>query len=61
VPAPTTTQVILAVVLVFGIATACQIIAPKLKIPALVLLLPAGFILGIIAPSDTPSVVLGPV
>ena len=60
-PAPTTTQVILAVVLVFGIATACQIIAPKLKIPALVLLLPAGFILGIIAPSDTPSVVLGPV
>ena len=59
--APTTTQVILAVVLVFGIATACQIIAPKLRIPALVLLLPAGFILGIIAPTETPSAVLGPV
>lgn len=58
-PAPTTTQVILAVVLVFGIATACQVIAPKLKIPALVLLLPAGFILGIIAPDDTPGTVLG--
>lgn len=57
--APTTTQVILAVVLVFGIATACQVIAPKLKIPALVLLLPAGFILGIVAPDDTPGTVLG--
>jgi len=59
VSAPTTTQVILAVVLVFGIATACQVIAPKLRIPALVLLLPAGFILGIIAPDDTPGAVLG--
>lgn len=57
--APTTTQVILAVVLVFGVATACQVIAPKLKIPALVLLLPAGFILGIVAPDDTPGTVLG--
>jgi NhaP-type Na+/H+ or K+/H+ antiporter len=59
VPAPTTTQVILAVVLVFGVATACQVIAPKLKVPALVLLLPAGFILGIVAPDDTPGTVLG--
>jgi hypothetical protein len=35
---PTAQQIILAVVLVFGIATACQVIAPKLRIPALVLL-----------------------
>jgi NhaP-type Na+/H+ or K+/H+ antiporter len=59
VPEPTAQQVILATVLVFGIATACQVIAPRLRIPALVLLLPAGFLLGIIAPDDTPGAVLG--
>ena len=58
---PTTQQIILAAVLVFGIATACQVIAPKLRIPALVLLLPAGFILGIVAPDDMPASILGPV
>ena len=58
---PTTQQVILATILVFGIATACQVIAPKLRIPSLVLLLPAGFLLGIVAPGDTPATVLGPV
>lgn len=56
---PTTQQVILAVVLVFGIATACQVLAPRLKIPALVLLLPAGFLLGMAVPDDTPGYVLG--
>jgi len=59
VPEPTTQQVILATVLVFGIATACQVVAPRLRIPSLVLLLPAGFLLGIIAPDDTPGAVLG--
>ena len=58
---PTAQQVILATILVFGIATACQVIAPKLRIPSLVLLLPAGFLLGIVAPNDTPATILGPV
>ena len=58
---PTAQQVILATVLVFGVATACQLIAPKLRIPALVLLLPAGFLLGMIVPNDMPGAVLGPV
>ncbi len=58
---PTTQQIILAVVLVFGVATACQLIAPKLRIPALVLLLPAGFLLGIMVPNDMPGAVLGPI
>jgi NhaP-type Na+/H+ or K+/H+ antiporter len=61
VPEPTTQQIILSAVLVFGIATACQVIAPKLRIPALVLLLPAGFILGIVAPTFVPYQILGPV
>lgn len=58
---PTTQQVILATILVFGIATACQVIAPKLRIPSLVLLLPAGFLLGILAPNDSPATMLGSV
>jgi len=58
---PTSQQIILATVLVFGIATACQIVAPKLRIPALVLLLPAGFLLGVIAPDTGPGQILGPV
>ena len=45
----------------FGLAMACQVIAPKLRIPSLVLLLPAGFLLGIVAPNDTPATILGPV
>jgi NhaP-type Na+/H+ or K+/H+ antiporter len=58
---PTAQQVILATVLVFGVATVCQLIAPRLRLPALVLLLPAGFILGILVPNDMPAAVLGPI
>ncbi len=53
-------DVMLAIVLVFGIATVCQVIAPKLRIPALILLLPAGFIFGLIAPQFHMDQVLGP-
>lgn len=47
--------------LVFGIATTCQVVAPKLRVPALVLLLPAGFVLGLVAPQYRLDQVLGPV
>ena len=40
----TAQDVMLAAALIFGIATACQVVAPKLRVPALVLLLPAGFL-----------------
>lgn len=53
-------QVTLAVALVVGLATACQVVAPKLKVPALVLLLPVGFALGILAPEEQIGVFLGP-
>lgn len=52
-------DVMLAIVLVFGIATACQVIAPKLRIPALILLLPAGFIFGLVAPQFHMDQILG--
>lgn len=50
----------LAAALVVGIATACQIIAPRLRIPSLILLLPAGFALGLLAPGLRLDRVLGP-
>lgn len=50
----------LAAALMFGIATACQVIAPRLRIPSLILLLPAGFILGWIAPELSAEAILGP-
>lgn len=53
-------QVILAVALVIGVATACQLVAPRLRIPALILLLPAGFLLGVVAPGLRMDALLGP-
>ena len=50
----------LAAALVFGIATACQVIAPLLRVPALILLLPAGFLLGVVAPDLRVDQILGP-
>ena len=53
-------QIMLAAALVFGIATACQVIAPRLRIPSLILLLPAGFLLGLVAPQLRIDSILGP-
>ena len=54
-------EIFIAAALVFGIATTCQVIAPKLRVPALVLLLPTGFLLGLCAPQFRWDVILGPV
>lgn len=48
-----------AIALIFGIATACQILAPRLRIPALILLLPAGFIAGQLFPIMNAERILG--
>ncbi|MFM8773502.1 MAG: cation:proton antiporter [Actinomycetota bacterium] len=53
-------QIMLAAALVVGLATACQVLAPRLRVPALLLLLPAGFVLGWIAPEFQMDKVLGP-
>ena len=52
-------QVILGITLIFAVATACQAIAPRLRVPSLVLLLPAGFVLGIVAPAANAVGILG--
>lgn len=49
----------LAAALVMGLATACQVIAPRLRIPSLILLLPAGFLLGVLAPQLRFDAILG--
>ncbi|MFM7147684.1 MAG: cation:proton antiporter [Actinomycetales bacterium] len=54
-------EIFVAAALVLGIATTCQVVAPKLRVPALVLLLPAGFLLGFLAPQFRWDVILGPV
>lgn len=53
-------DIMLAAALVFGIATVCQVVAPLLRVPGLILLLPAGFLLGLIAPQYRMDTILGP-
>ncbi len=52
-------QLLLAAVLVVGLATICAALAPKLRVPSLLLLLPAGFLLGLFAPQFRMDQVLG--
>ena len=52
-------QLLLAAVLVVGLATLCAALAPKLRVPSLLLLLPAGFLLGLFAPQFRMDQVLG--
>lgn len=55
----TSQEILAATALIFGIATACQILAPRLRIPALILLLPAGFIAGQLFPIMDAERILG--
>lgn len=52
-------QVILGITLIFAVAAACQVVAPRLRLPALVLLLPAGFLLGAATDAVNPEAILG--
>lgn len=53
-------DIMLAAALIFGLATLCQVVAPLLRVPALILLLPVGFIFGLIAPQLQADKILGP-
>ena len=53
-------DIMLAAALVFGLATLCQVVAPLLRVPALILLLPVGFIFGLVAPQYQMDQILGP-
>ncbi|MFM9134260.1 MAG: cation:proton antiporter [bacterium] len=57
---PTPQDIMLAAAVVLALATLCQVVAPYLRIPALILLLPAGFLLGLVAPQMSMDAILGP-
>ena len=52
-------QVVFVIALVVALAIACQVIAPRLHVPGLLLLLPAGFLLGVAVPAMNVENLLG--
>ncbi len=52
-------QVVFVIALVVALAIACQVIAPRLHVPGLLLLLPAGFLLGMAVPALNVENLLG--
>jgi NhaP-type Na+/H+ or K+/H+ antiporter len=55
----TTDEVLLGVGLIFVLAVGCQVLASLLHIPALILLLPAGFLAGAATDDVDPNRLLG--
>ena len=56
----TTDQVLLGVSLILVLAVGSQVLASRLHIPALIVMLPAGFIAGLLTGDVNPSRLLGP-
>src|SRR5262249_17491547 len=55
----TSSQIFIGIGLIFGLAIACQVAATKFRIPAIVLLLPAGFIAGVATSDVNPNKLFG--
>jgi NhaP-type Na+/H+ or K+/H+ antiporter len=53
-------DVLLALGLVFAIAVAARLLAARLRLPAIVVLLPAGFVAGVLTDVVHPDELLGP-
>jgi NhaP-type Na+/H+ or K+/H+ antiporter len=56
----TTDQILLGVGLTLSLAVGCQILASRLRIPALIVLLPVGFVAGALTEVVNPDQLLGP-
>jgi NhaP-type Na+/H+ or K+/H+ antiporter len=52
-------QIFLGIALTVGFAVGCQIVATKLRIPAIILLLPVGFAAGALIPAVNPDKLFG--
>ena len=52
-------QIFLGIALTIGFAVGCQIVAAKLRIPAIILLLPVGFAAGALIPAVNPDKLFG--
>ena len=55
----TTDQVLTGVSLIVVLAVGSQVLASRLRIPALIVMLPAGFIAGLLTSDVNPSGLLG--
>jgi NhaP-type Na+/H+ or K+/H+ antiporter len=55
----TSSQIFVGLGLTFGLAVACQITASRLRIPAIILLLPAGFLAGAATTTVDPDKIFG--
>ncbi|MDQ6740573.1 MAG: cation:proton antiporter, partial [Actinomycetota bacterium] len=56
----TTNQILIGVGLILVLAVGSQVLASRLRIPALIVLLPAGFIAGALTTDVNPERLLGP-
>lgn len=56
----TTSQILTGVALIVVLAVGSQVLASQLRIPALIVMLPAGFIAGIVTTDVNPTRLLGP-
>ena len=56
----TTNQILTGVGLIFALAVGSQVLASRLRIPAIIVLLPAGFVAGALTADVNPQKLLGP-
>jgi NhaP-type Na+/H+ or K+/H+ antiporter len=56
----TTNQILTGVGLILALAVGSQVLASRLRIPAIIVLLPAGFVVGALTPDVNPQRLLGP-
>lgn len=55
----TSSQVFVGLSLILALAVACQVVAARVRVPAIVVLLPVGFAAGALVPSVDPNKLLG--
>jgi NhaP-type Na+/H+ or K+/H+ antiporter len=55
-----TNQILIGIGLIFVLAVGSQVLASRLKVPALIVMLPAGFIVGALTSDVNPAKLLGP-
>jgi hypothetical protein len=56
----TTNQILTGVGLIFALAAGSQVLASRLRFPAIIVLLPVGFVAGALTPDVDPQRLLGP-
>ena len=56
----TANQILIGVGLILALAVGSQVLASRLRIPALIVLLPAGFVAGALTTDVNPERLLGP-